>query len=91
MFTCQLDLQTLIEYALDLLVNGTNADAGAILADRDGEIQLLQCKGIQDTCGLTKNPDVLKTFARGERFQTCYTCKAKQQGTLSQDARYRPL
>ena len=74
-FSCQLDLQSLAEQALNLARSSTHADAGAILADQDGEIWLLQSTGIREAKGLETNENILTAFAKGERIYTCYPQK----------------
>ncbi len=83
-FSCQLDLQSLAEQALNLVRGGTHADAGAILADQDGEIRLLQSTGIREAKNLETDENILTAFAKGERIYTCYPKNVVVNSTLTQ-------
>ena len=67
-FSSQLDLHALSEYALDRVLNGTGADAGAILLEQDGEICVLQSFGIREASSLANDPQILNTFTKGESY-----------------------
>lgn len=83
-FSCELDLQSLAEHALELARSSTKADAGAILADQDGEIRLLQSKGINEAKRLESDENILDVFAKGERIYTCYPKNVIVNSTLTQ-------
>ena len=83
-FSCQLDLQSLAEQALNLARSSTHADAGAILADQDGEIWLLQSTGIREAKGLETNENILTAFAKGKRIYTCYPKNVVVNSALTQ-------
>jgi diguanylate cyclase (GGDEF)-like protein len=83
-FSCQLDLQSLAEHALNLAQSSSGAQAGAILADQDGEIRLLQSKGIDEAKTLENDESVLKVFAKGERIHARYPKNVVVNSTLTQ-------
>lgn len=82
-FSCQLDLQSLAQYALNLVMGSTCSDAGAIFADQDGEIRLLLSNGINEANQLTSDQSVLNAFAKGERFHACYPKNVMVNSTLT--------
>lgn len=83
-FSGQLDLHALAEYALERLMRGTNASAGAILFDQDGEIGVLQSFGIRDVACLCKDVHILNAFSRGESFLISHPADVIVESTLTQ-------
>jgi diguanylate cyclase (GGDEF)-like protein len=83
-FSCQLDLQSLVDYTLDLVVRSTKADAGAVLADQGGEIRLLKSCGIKDAKTLVNDQNILNAFARGECYFCHYPKNVIVESTLTQ-------
>ena len=83
-FSSQLDLNALAEYALDRVMSGTGADAGAILFDQDGEIGVLQSFGIRDAKSLTADPHILGAFTKGEPYTVTHPAEIIVESTLTQ-------
>lgn len=65
-FSGQLDLRALAEYALERVMDGTRADAGAILFEQDGEIGVLHSFGIREANSLASDAHVLAAFTKNE-------------------------
>ncbi len=86
-FSGQLDLRTLAEYALDRVMNGTDADAGAILFDQNGEIGVLHSFGIQDVNALISDSHILNAFSKKESFTISLPDDVIVESTLTQ---FRP-
>jgi diguanylate cyclase (GGDEF)-like protein len=83
-FSSQLNLHALSEYALDRVMNGTGADAGAILLEQDGEIVVLHSFGICEVKTLAEDPHVLRTFSKGESFSIIHPASIIVESTLTQ-------
>ncbi len=69
LFASQLNLKELSKSALELIMESTGADAGAILIKEDDEIRILESFGIQNTKQLLVDSNILSVFSKGE---TCY-------------------
>ena len=82
-FSSQLDLHALAEYALDRVMSGTGADAGAILIENEGEIVVLHSFGIQDAKETATDPHVLRTFSKGETIAIKYPAEIIVESTLT--------
>lgn len=65
-FSSQLDLHALAEYALERVMSGTDANAGAILFEQDGEIDVLHSFGIRDAKLLAADSHILRAFQKKE-------------------------
>ena len=83
-FSSQLDLHSLAEYALDRVMSGTGADAGAILFDQESEFALLHSFGIREAESLVKDPHVLAAFAKGESCRILHPSEVIVESTLTQ-------
>ncbi len=83
-FSGQLDLHVLAEYALERVMQGTGADAGAVLLEQDGDIGVLQSFGIRDVKSLTSDPHVLLAFTRGESCRLTLPEDIIVESTLTQ-------
>lgn len=83
-FSSQLDLHSLSEYALDRVMNGTGADAAAILLEQDGEICVLESFGIREVKSITTDPHVLNTFTKGESYVIVHPAEIIVESTLTQ-------
>lgn len=86
-FSGQLDLHALAEYALERVMDGTGADAGAILFDQDGEICVLHAFGIQDAKALASDAHILAAFTRKESCSVEYPDELIVESTLT---KFRP-
>ena len=82
-FSSQLDLNTLAEYAVDRVMNGTGADAGAILIENEGEIVVLHSFGIQNAKETATDPHVLRAFSKGETIAIKYPAEIIVESTLT--------
>jgi diguanylate cyclase (GGDEF)-like protein len=83
-FSSQLNLIALSEYALDRVMNGTGADAGALLLEQDGEIVVLHSFGISEVGTLISDPRILRTFSKGESVSITHPAKIIVESTLTQ-------
>lgn len=83
-FSSQLDLHALSEYALDRVMNGTGADAGAILLEQDGEICVLQSFGIREANSLSSDTHILNSFSKGETYIISHPDEIIVESTLTQ-------
>jgi diguanylate cyclase (GGDEF)-like protein len=86
-FSSQLDLNLLAEYALDRVMIGTGADAGAILLEQEGEIVVLHSFGIQEAKKTATDPHVLRAFTKGETIAINHPVEIIVESTLTQ---FRP-
>ncbi len=83
-FSSQLDLHTLSEYAMDRVMKGTAADAGAILLEQDGEIEVLHSFGIREAKTLASDPRVLSAFSKNESVSITLPSAVIVESTLTQ-------
>jgi diguanylate cyclase (GGDEF)-like protein len=83
-FSGQLDLHALADYALERVMNETGADAGAILYDQDGEIGVLHSFGIRDAARLASDPHILETFTKGVPCALEHPADVIVESTLTQ-------
>jgi len=83
-FSSQLDLHSLSEYALDRVMNGTGADAAAILLEQDGDICVLESFGIREARSLAADPHILNSFSRGESYVISHPADIIVESTLTQ-------
>lgn len=83
-FSSQLDLHALAEYALDRMVSGTGADAGAILFDQESEIAVLHSFGIRGAESLAADPHILRAFTKGESHRIVHPSEIIVESTLTQ-------
>ncbi len=83
-FSGQLDLHALAEFALDRVMQGTGADAGAILYDQDGEIGVLHSFGIRDAKALASEAHVLNAFTKGMPYTISHPDQVIVESTLTQ-------
>ncbi len=83
-FSSQLDLHALSNYALDRVMSGTLADAGAILLEQDGEIIVLHSFGIREAKTLSTDPHVLGAFSKGESYSITLPADIIVESTLTQ-------
>lgn len=83
-FSGQLDLHALAEYALERVMRGTEANAGAILFEQEGEIGVLHSFGIRDAASLNTDPHILGAFHKGESCQIAHPADVIVESTLTQ-------
>ncbi len=83
-FSSQLDLHSLSEYALDRVINGTGADAAAILLEQDGDICVLESFGIREAQSLASDPHILNAFSKGESYVISHPADVIVESTLTQ-------
>lgn len=83
-FSSQLDLHALSEYALERVMQGTLADAGALLLEQDGEIVVLHSFGIREAQALSHDAHVLRAFSKGEAFSISHPEEIIVESTLTQ-------
>ena len=83
-FSSQLDLHSLSEYALDRVINGTGADAAAILLEQDGDICVLDSFGIREAQSLAADPHILNSFSKGESYVISHPADVIVESTLTQ-------
>ena len=83
-FSSQLDLHALAEYALERMIGGTDADAGAILFDQESEIAVLHSFGIRDAESLARDPHILRSFTKGESYRIVQPTELIVESTLTQ-------
>ncbi len=83
-FSSQLDLRTLSEYAMNRVMKGTAADAGAILLEQDGEIVVLYSFGIREAKTLASDPHVLSAFSKNESVSITLPAAVIVESTLTQ-------
>ena len=86
-FSSQLDLHALSEYALDRVMKGTNADAGALLLEQEGEVVVLHSFGIREAQTLSHDAHILRAFSKGESFSLAHPEEVIVESTLTQ---FRP-
>ena len=67
-FSSQLDLQTLSNSVLEMVIKSSSANAGAIYIDREGEIELLTSFGIREANTMSNHQIILSAFERGTQF-----------------------
>ena len=67
MLTAHLDLEMLAYETLQHLVKGTQASGGAILAEHNGELDVITSYAMQDSANLANNAMVLHTLNTHER------------------------
>jgi len=83
-FSSQLDLNALSEYALDRVMKGTGADAGALLLEQEGEVVVLHAFGIREAQTLSQDPHILRAFSKGETFSITHPEAIIVESTLTQ-------
>jgi diguanylate cyclase (GGDEF)-like protein len=83
-FSSQLDLHSLSEYALDRVMNGTGADAAAILLEQDGDICVLESFGIREAQSLASDPHILNSFSKGASYVITHPEDIIVESTLTQ-------
>ena len=83
-FSSQLDLHALSEYALERVMTGTSADAGALLLEQEGEVVVLHSFGIRESQTLSQDTHVLRAFSKGESFSISHPAEVIVESTLTQ-------
>ncbi|MBA4347873.1 MAG: GGDEF domain-containing protein [Clostridiales bacterium] len=83
-FSSQLDLHTLSEYALDRVMKGTSSDAGALLLEHEGQVVVLHSFGIREAQGLSADPHILRAFSKGESSSITHPEHLIVESTLTQ-------
>jgi diguanylate cyclase (GGDEF)-like protein len=83
-FSSQLDLHTLGEYALDRVMKGTGADAGALLLEQEGEVVVLHSFGIREAQALSQDAHILRAFSKGENITISHPDEIIVESTLTQ-------
>jgi diguanylate cyclase (GGDEF)-like protein len=86
-FSSQLDLHALSEYALERVMTGTCADAGALLLEQEGEVVVLHSFGIREVQSLSRDAHILRAFSKGESFSISHPKEVIVESTLTQ---FRP-
>ncbi|HWQ98761.1 MAG TPA: GGDEF domain-containing protein [Clostridia bacterium] len=86
-FSSQLDLHALSEYALERVMTGTCADAGALLLEQEGEVVVLHSFGIREVQSLSRDAHILRAFSKGESFSISHPEEVIVESTLTQ---FRP-
>jgi diguanylate cyclase (GGDEF)-like protein len=82
-----LDLTQLCQYAISLLLELSNANAGALLIEKDGELSLESSHGIKNYELLEKNKIVYKVLKEGKRELIDFPLDINLDGVLTE---YRP-
>ncbi len=86
----QLDLGSLAEDALALIMNRAHASAGAILVEQDGELKIVAVRGIRDPERIAANDHVVRAVEGGERQRIEYPPDVAVDGLLA-DVRPREV
>ncbi len=83
-FSGQLDLHALAQYALERMMRATDANAGAILFAHEGEIALLHEFGIRDAASLCQEVHIARAFVKGESCLIVHPADVIVESTLTQ-------
>lgn len=79
-----LDLERLSDETLELLIQSTNIEAGAVLVTRKGNLELVASSGILDAACLTEHDVVLKAIKSSEPVRIELPTNIDLDGVLTQ-------
>ncbi len=84
LFSSELDLQVLASSALSRIILSSEASAGAIYVEREGEIKLLSSIGLRRADTMNTNANILQAFSIGQRLDILHPEDVIVESTLTE-------